>query len=123
MLSSFCNLFDKSNRFCSLPKNSLYTTNLIAILLFFQVTGHLLLFFRFGQSSNTIFYLHEDGLAHAITTENDPKINLVKINKEMYHVTFNLSLGFLKRHDDFYKLMSNRTIIVATQNVSIYLKY
>jgi hypothetical protein len=80
---------------------------------------HLLLFSSFGQSTNIIFYLHEDGLAHAITTENDPKIHLVKIKKDMCHVTFNLSVGFLKRHDDFYKRMSNRTITVATQNVSI----
>jgi hypothetical protein len=84
---------------------------------------HLLLFSSFGQPTNTIFYVHEDGLAHQITTEKDPKINLVMIKKNVCHVTFNLSVGFLKRHDEFYKRMSNRTITVATQNVSIYLKH
>jgi hypothetical protein len=83
---------------------------------------HLLLFTSFGQSTNTIFYLPEDGLAHGITIENDPKTNLAMIKKNVYHITFNLSVGLLKRHDDFYKRMSNRTIIVATQNVSIYLR-
>jgi hypothetical protein len=93
------------------------------ILSFFQVIMHLSLFSSFGQSTSPIFYLHEDGLAHGITIENDSKINLVMIKKDVYHVTFNTSVGFLKRHDDFYKRMSKRTITVATQNVSIYLKH
>jgi hypothetical protein len=79
-----------------------------------------LLFTRFAESSNRakIFYLHDDGFANEITTENDPQTKLVKVNKDMYHVTFNLPLGFLKRHDDFYRRMTNRTITVATDNVS-----
>lgn len=84
---------------------------------------HLFLFSSFGQTTYTIFYLHEDGLAHGITTESDPKINLMVIKKDVYHVTFDLSVGFLKRHDGFYRRMSNRTITVATQNVSICLKH
>jgi hypothetical protein len=97
-----------------------YATHLTAVITLFQVTAQILLL-RFAQSTNTIFHLHEDGFAHAISIENDPKKNLVMINKEVYHVTFNLPLGFLQRRESFYKRMVNRTIIVAAENVSAYI--
>lgn len=79
-----------------------------------------MLFACFAESSNRakVFYFHEDGLANEITTENDWQVKLVKINKNIRQVTFNLPLGFLKRDDEFYGRMTNRTIIVATDNVS-----
>jgi hypothetical protein len=88
-------------------------------ILSFQVAA-LLLFAHFAESDSraTIFYLHEDGFANEISIETDPQMELVKINKDMQHVTFNLSLGFVKRSDNFYRRMRNRTIVVYTDNVS-----
>jgi hypothetical protein len=48
-------------------------------------------------------------------------MNLVMINKEVYHISFNLTSGILQTHKSFYKRMENRTIIVAAENVSIYI--
>lgn len=71
--------------------------------------------------TNRVYYLHEDGFAHAISIEKDPKINLVVINKKVYHISFNLTSGILQTRGSFYRRMENRTIIVAAENVSIYI--
>jgi hypothetical protein len=42
------------------------------------------------------------------------------INKEVYHITFNIPSGFLQIRESFYKRMANRTIVVAAEDVSIY---
>jgi hypothetical protein len=100
----------------NIPEDSHF---LAATFFSFQVVA-LLLFVRFAESSKKvkIFYLHEEGFANEITTEYYPQMKLVKINKYMHYVTFHLPLGFVKRHDDFYKRMTNRSITVATDTVS-----
>jgi hypothetical protein len=42
------------------------------------------------------------------------------INKEVYHITFNIPSGFLQIRESFYRRMANKTITVATEDVSIY---
>ena len=43
------------------------------------------------------------------------------INKEVYHITFNIPSGLLQIRESFYRRMANRTIIVAAEDVSIYI--
>jgi hypothetical protein len=86
----------------------------------FQVTTQLLLL-CFTHTTNRVYHLRADGFAHAISIDKDPKMNLVMINKEVYHISFNLTSGILQTHRSFYRRMANRTIIVAAENVSIYI--
>lgn len=43
------------------------------------------------------------------------------INKEVHHITFNIPSGFLQIRESYYRRMANRTVIVATEDVSIYI--
>jgi len=43
------------------------------------------------------------------------------INKEVYHITFNVLSGLLQTRKSYYERMANRTIIVAAEDVSIYI--
>jgi len=43
------------------------------------------------------------------------------INKEVYHTTFNVPSGLLEIRESFYRRMANRTIVVAAEDVSIYI--
>jgi hypothetical protein len=43
------------------------------------------------------------------------------INKEVYHIAFYIPSGFLQIRESFYRRMANQTVIVAVEDVSIYI--